>query len=114
MPSPTRAAIGNLAWEGVIKITISPASIGPSTSAEQTFTVPGLQLGDFVEINKPTAQAGLGIGNSRVSAANTLAVVFINASASTVTPTANEVYLLSVERPENVDSTGLPSLTSVS
>lgn len=110
---PNEIARGNISGEWVLTITISPASIGPSTTAEQTFTVGGLQLGDFVEINKPTAQAGLGIANSRVSAANTLAVTFINASASTVTPTANETYSLSVERPVNTSAAGLSVLTAI-
>lgn len=113
MPSPSELARGNIAFEAVLTITISPASIAPNTSAEQTFTVNGLLLGDFVEVNKPTAQAGIGIANSRVSAANTLAITFINASASTVTPTAGETYSLAVSRPVNVSSAGLSTVTQI-
>jgi hypothetical protein len=53
------------------------------------------------DITKPTAQAGLGIVNTRVSAANTVAVTFINATASPITPTASEVYLLAWLRPDS-------------
>ena len=110
--NPSTIAKGNISGEWVLTITISPASIAGNTSAEQTFTVNGLAVGDFVEVNKPTAQAGLGIVNSRVSAANTLAITFMNASAATVVPTSNEQYLISVERPENT-SGGVSVLTQI-
>lgn len=107
---PTTIAFGNVALEALLTITISPALVAANTSAEQTFTVNGLQVGDFVEINKPSAQAGLGIGNTRVSAANTLAITFINSSAVGVTPTPNEVYQLCVTRPiASALAGGLPS-----
>jgi hypothetical protein len=73
-------------------VTISPAQVAANTTAEQTFTVSGLAVGDVVFVNKPTAQAGLGIAGVRVSAANTLAITFVNATASPITPTASESY----------------------
>ena len=99
MPS-TNVVRGNLQFSALIGPTLSPISVAPTTTAEQTFTVAGLQVGDFVNVTKPTTQAGLAIGNARVSAANTLAVAFINATAATITPTASEVYQVAVDRPE--------------
>ncbi len=78
----------------LLEITLSPASVANATAAEQTFTVTGLKLHDYVAVNKPTAQAGLGIVGSRVSAANTLAITFMNTTAATITPTASEIYSL--------------------
>lgn len=73
--------------------TLSPAQVGINTTAEQTFTVTGLEAGDMVlSVNKPTAQAGLGIVGWRVSAANTLAITFSNNTGTAITPTASEVY----------------------
>lgn len=86
--------MGNVAAMGVISVALSPAQVAANTTAEQTFTVPGLKVGDFVDINKPTAQAGLGIAAVRVSAANTLAVSFSNNTAAPITPTAAETYLV--------------------
>lgn len=86
--------MGNVAAMGVISVALSPAQVAANTTAEQTFTVPGLKVGDFVDVNKPTAQAGLGIAAVRVSAANTLAVSFSNNTASPITPTAAETYLV--------------------
>jgi hypothetical protein len=84
----------------VITVTLSPAQVGANTTAEQDLTVSGLAVGDFVvSINKPTAQAGIGIVGARVKAADTLAVTFVNATGSAVTPTASEAYLIGVFRP---------------
>ena len=92
--------MGNLLATGVISVTLSPALIAANTSAEQTFTVPGLKVGDFVDVNKPTAQAGLAIFGERVSADNTLALTFGNFTGAGITPTASQVYLVRYARPE--------------
>ncbi|MDE2439563.1 MAG: hypothetical protein KGP14_00960 [Betaproteobacteria bacterium] len=92
---------GNIASFGVASVTLSPAQVAANTTAEQTFTVPGLRTSDvIVEVSKPTQQAGLAIGGSRVSAANTMAVTFINATAGAITPTASETYQVVWCRPD--------------
>lgn len=71
---------------------ISPSAVTKNTTSEQTFTVTGLQTTDAVFVTKPTSQSGLGIVNARVSAADTLAIAFINAGTTSITPTASETY----------------------
>ncbi len=83
---------GNIFAAGVVSATLSPAEVAINTTAEQTFTVLGLKTGDFVSVNKPTAQAGLGIVGARVSADDTLAITFSNNTAGAITPTASQVY----------------------
>lgn len=73
-------------------VTLSPAAVAANTTAEQTFTVNGVRVGDVVYISKPTSQAGLGIVNVRASASNQIAVTFSNNTGSPITPTAAEVY----------------------
>lgn len=90
---------GNIQYSQILSVSLTPGIVAPNTTAEQTFTVAGLAVGDFVNIAKPTVQAGLGIVNSRVSAANTLAIGFINSTSATITPTAAETYLVGVDRP---------------
>ena len=69
--------------------TFDPAAVAAATSAEQTVTVTGLLAGDVVlSVIKPTATAGVGIVGARVSAANTLAVTFMNATAGSLDPTS--------------------------
>lgn len=94
--------LGNLPKQSVISVTLSPSAVSANTSAEQTFTVNGLQAGDHAIVNKPSAQAGLAIVGVRVSAANTLAITFGNFTASPITPTASETYLVLVSRPDRV------------
>ena len=73
-------------------ITISPTIINTITCSEQTFTCTGVKVGDVIVVNKPTQQAGLGICACRASAANQIAITFINPTAGNITPTASEVY----------------------
>lgn len=92
--------LGNIPKQSVISVTLSPAAVSANTTAEQTFTVNGLLPGDMVVATKPTSQAGLGLVNYRVSAANTLAITFSNNTGGSITPTTNEVYLVLVSRPD--------------
>ena len=93
-------ADGNIAQLYVMKATLSPAEVAAATSAEQTFTVPGLKLSrDMVMgVSKPTANAGLGIVGARVTADNTLGLTFMNATAGALTPTASQVYMIAIAR----------------
>lgn len=68
--------------------TITPASVGAATVAEQTFTVTGLATTDKVFVNHAAFGNATGIAGVRVSAANTLAVSFVNPTAGALTPAA--------------------------
>jgi hypothetical protein len=91
---------GNTQQLYVMKATLSPAQVAVNTTAEQTFTVPGLRLAtDMIcAVSKPTAQAGLGIVGWRVTANDTLGITFSNNTAGAITPTASQVYLIQVAR----------------
>lgn len=110
MPGKSTAVIGNIQLSMLLGPTLSPVSVAANTTAEQTFTVNGLQLGDFVNVTKPTAQAGLGLANCRVSAANTLAITFSNNTVAAIVPTASEIYTINLDR---YDSVGQPLPTSL-
>ena len=79
-------------------VTLNPASVAANTTAEQDFTVTGLGANDIpLALIKPTLTAGIGIGNIRVKAANTLSVTFINPTAGAIDP-ASETYKLVIIR----------------
>lgn len=86
---------------GVVTSSINVASVAANTTAEQTFTITGLKTTDMVFVNKPSASAGLGIVNARVSAADTLAITFVNATAAPIDPAA-ETYNIFWFRAEKV------------
>jgi hypothetical protein len=90
---------GNVFGAYLVSITIDPASVAAATTAEQTFTLSGLKTSDVVFVRKPTLTAGLGIAGARCSAADTLAITFINATASPI-DAASEVYSVAIFRPE--------------
>ena len=98
LPDTVQAPVGNIWKVASLTATLSPTSVANAVTAEQTFTVTGLLTTDFVWVNKPTTQAGLLIGGSRVSAADTLAITFGNVTAATITPTASQVYVVFVAR----------------
>lgn len=93
--------LGNVQGIGVATVTLSPASVAANTTAEQTFTVPGVRASDIcVDVTKPTAQAGLGIVGCRVSAENTIGITFSNNTGSPIVPTASQAYVFVVFRPD--------------
>jgi hypothetical protein len=100
---------GNVTSFGVASLTLSPAEVAANTSAEQTFTLPGLRAGDVIIcVSKPTTQAGLGIVGGRVSAANTVAITFVNATGAPITPTASQVYLVAWARRDATQTSVAP------
>jgi hypothetical protein len=99
MPGASDIPRGNVANIFILQATLSPSSVATITTAEQTFTVNGLLVGDIVQVVKPTAQAGLAVTGARVSALNTLAITFVNPTAGPIVPTASEVYQIKVIRP---------------
>jgi hypothetical protein len=100
LPDTVQMPVGNVWKIGIFNLTLSPASVSGATSAEQTFATTGIGLltTDVVLVQKPTTQAGLVIGGSRVSAADTLAINFANVTAATITPTSAQVYVVTVLR----------------
>ncbi|TAL03704.1 MAG: hypothetical protein EPO08_03435 [Rhodospirillaceae bacterium] len=79
-----------------------PVSVAANTTAEQTFTVTGLIAGTPVWVNKPSAQVGLGICGVRVSATNTLAINYGNATGAAITPAAEMYTVGNFQVPYNV------------
>lgn len=76
--------------------SLNPASVAANTVAEQTFTVTGLTTDDVVFVNNPTLTAGLGVAGVRVSAANTLAIRFVNATAAAIDEAAGTWLVIAI------------------
>lgn len=106
VPQPTgpgqAALTRGLACGSVVTIqsqTISASAVGTLTTAEQGLTLMAsttasfqVASGDVLYVNKPTAQAGLGVGNVRVSATNVVGVTLSNFTTATITPTTNQSW----------------------
>lgn len=91
---------GNVQGLFLLQLTLDPASVATISATEQTFTVPGLRALDVVvSVNMQSAQAGLGIAGARVSAANTLAVTFVNPTVAAIDAAARLFNIL-IARPD--------------
>jgi hypothetical protein len=73
---------------------LTPVAVALSTTAEQTFTVTGLTTADKVFVNWAANTAGIGIVGMRVSAANTLAITYVNATVGALTPAAGTYQIV--------------------
>lgn len=100
---------------------VSPAAVAGITSGERlngANLLLGLGIGgtawggivptagDVVIVNKPTSQAGLGVGNARYVSAGKVGVTLTNFTVGSVTPTASQAY-------QTVLLRGLGAITSV-
>jgi len=75
-----------------ISVTFNPVSIIAATTVEQTVEAKGLKVQDIIlSVVKPTLTTGIGVLQARVSAADTLAIQLINATAGAIDP-PSEVY----------------------
>jgi len=90
---------GNTYGSYIISASLTPAATATVTAVEQTFTVNGLRVGDAVNVCPPSTTTGVALVCARVSAANTLALTFMNPTAGSLTAAAG-TYTITVSRPE--------------
>ena len=90
----------------IFSTALVPVSVAAGTTAEQVFVLPvtGISITDFLSVNKPTAQAGLGIVGVRVFAIDQIAITYANVTGGAIVPTA-ETYLVKAEKITAVQST---------
>lgn len=80
---------GNILNIKLFVVTITPSQVAANISAEQSFTVQGLAVGDYLSITANGAQTnGIIVPSARVSATNTLTVTFANNTGGALTPVA--------------------------
>lgn len=95
--------MGNIKSMGILTVAVDHASCAANTSIETTVTVKGLSTNDMVYVSKPTLEAGYGVVNARVSAADTLAIQVINTTAGAIDETS-ETYQVLWVKPASLDT----------
>lgn len=85
---------GNVFSTTVLRQTLTPAAVLTITAVEQTFTVPGVKVGDHIVVSPPGTTAGVIQGAARASAANQIAIQYVNPTAGSVTPRAGAHTIL--------------------
>lgn len=77
--------------------SLNPSSVAANTKARQTFTVTGLTVNDIINVNPPALTVGLDLMGARVSAANTIELVFWNSTGGAIDEAAG-TYLITATR----------------
>lgn len=97
-PGPNIVSADIQRGQAVLSVAVTAQTATKSTVTKVDYTVSGLAVGDFVSVSATKAVGtGVSIGGAYVSAANTLSVEYINATAGDVT-TAADTYLVLVAR----------------
>lgn len=79
-------------------VSLTPVAVAANSAVEQTFTVPRLTTNDSVLVEYTGAQtAGIGLVSARVSAADTLAITYVNPTAGSLTPASGNHRLIRME-----------------
>lgn len=76
--------------------TLVPAAVPPQSGNGQTFNVPGLTTDDTVFVDPPAPVGPCGIGQARVSAADTLEILYVNATVGAITPTPGTFRIFAI------------------
>lgn len=93
--------IGNVVHELVMDFTNVWSLVADDTMEEQTVTVPGIEVGDHVNVNAPVLASGtFAAVSARVSAKATIEITLLNKSGGGVTPPATDTWQLFVFRAE--------------
>jgi len=96
---PQIVTFGNIQSSFILIVNLTPAATGAGLTVEQTFTVPGLQVGDILSVSPQFALTTLvTIENARVSANNVMSVAFNNSTAGGLTYQSGS-FAIEVNRP---------------
>jgi len=91
---------GNLLVSMALAPTLIPTSVTAGSTAGQSFPIKGLQVNDFVRVSYSGSQnQGIGIGDARVIATDTLEITFFNVSGTDMAPAPGK-YLIMLDRAE--------------
>lgn len=90
---------GNIQSSWILSVNIgTPGAVTLSQTGNTTVNVPGLLTTDQITVSKPTIQAGLAVVASVCLTPGVLTIQYMNATVGNITPTANEIYTLEVNR----------------
>lgn len=99
VPDTVQSPIGNVQKIGVFTIALTPAAVSAAGAPTQNFANIGIGLltTDSVEVQPPSATAGVALVGAWVSAADQLTLQWVNPTAGSLTPPAGN-YTVTVSR----------------
>jgi hypothetical protein len=82
----------------LVNFTFDPASIAANTTVEQTTTITGLKVDDIVlRVIKPSHTAGVAVNDGRVTAIDTLGIVFLNVTGGAINPSSEDYTVIYIK-----------------
>jgi len=87
---------GNVYGLRLLDVAFDLPSIAANTTGVATATIDNVGTEDAVFVNKPSHEAGLGIVNARVSAANTVEITAMNTTAGAINEVSETFNVLIV------------------
>jgi len=101
---------GNVASMNLVKATVDLGSVAANTSEEETFSFPGVKVGDMIVVQKENLEAGLILGSARVEAADVVTVEVINTTAGAINAASASMALLVIRAEGSIAGvTSLPT-----
>lgn len=89
---------GNVAGISIVTTAVDLGSVAANTSEEETATVTGVKVGDFVLCMDSALSAGQVIGQARVSAADTVTLQVINTTAGAIDAASRTMTFLVIRQ----------------
>lgn len=99
----TGIIFGNVQSIGLFNATVDLGSVAANTSEEETFTLTGVKVGDFISVQKENLEAGIILGSARVEANDTVTVEVMNTTSGAINAASATMKVL-VVRAENVNN----------
>lgn len=95
LPDTVQMPTGNIWKVGRFAITLTPASVATISAPVQTFAATGIGLltTDTVVVTPPSTTTGVAQAATYVSAADTLAIQFVNPTAGPLTPPSGTYFV---------------------
>lgn len=98
---------GNIASINLVAATVDFGSVAANTTEEETFSLPGVKVGDFVSVQHDNLEAGLLVGSARVEAADVVTVEVANVTASPIDAGSSTMSVLVIRAEGSTLPTGL-------
>lgn len=107
MPGGTTEVGGNTKLQicGVLSgaTGVTTPSVNANTSNTATFSIPGLLINDFIDVQSQSHVAGLSVASAWCATNGTVTIQFVNSTTGTIGAQSNYIILWQATRYENAN-----------
>jgi hypothetical protein len=112
MPGSSTVLRGNNLFSQTLYIAAVavPATVAASTTTNNTLALSGVRIGDILDWNQQSTVAGLSVAAMYASAKDVVTIQWNNSTATPISGTAAQPFLIQITRPENAVDGGIAIL----